>query len=526
MIIIGLACLLTLYGIYNFPIIDGDTAFYAKIARNIIESNNWLQLRYIHATDLIVKPPLSFWLMAASMKIFGITNFAINIWQVFFSLGLIAVFFKLGKELFDERKAFYSSLVLLTSAQFFYQMRIPQQDIMLIFFITTAIFLFAKLLNTNKTKYLYLCSLVTALSVLTKGPLGLIIIGSTIFLWLLFNKQLSSFLKNYWKHVIIALILFLIVASSWYVIQVIINGTGYLENLYYRNIARYFKPIDGNTLEVQRNWWVHPLALLATSLPWGGFLYPGLIYLLINKKTVKGALPILCWFIFILIFFSISGDRKIIRYLLPLFPALALIIGNLWADCLAGIKKTKKYMFTGMIISFFLSIPVLGYIVLQELSEHATAAGYLPLFIPFILLLFGGIIISILLYAVKQPKKSYLVLILFSLSGYLYLISMVNLQFKNFQPYQPFAEYINKFSEDNSLIYERCSVGEHFLNFYINKKVSPLSNDNFKQIFATSTVPIYVITDITQEKDLKTINNVKIIKKQYNVFLLTNNEIK
>ena len=101
------------------PILDGDSAFYATIAKNIIHTNDWMTLRFINPTDIIDKPPLVMWITAISYKIFGVNEFAISLWQSILAVLIVIFTYLMGKEVFGRRGGLLSAIILMLSAQFF-----------------------------------------------------------------------------------------------------------------------------------------------------------------------------------------------------------------------------------------------------------------------------------------------------------------------------------------------------------------------------------------------------------------------
>ncbi len=331
-----ICAILFFWNIHVIPITDGDSAFYGKIAKNIVESGNWLTMHYGDASTIIDKPPLMMWVTAASFKLFGVNEFALNFWHSLCALLVVLFTYKLAKEIYNERVAFISSIILATTAQFFYQARSPLQDIPLTLFILLSLYSFILFEKRSNAGYLYLSSIFVSLAVLTKGPVGLVLPALILLIYVFFNK-----IKVPWtSHFIFASGLFLLIALPWFLAEYRILGRPFLDIFIGHNLGRYFKPIDTIGSEAvkyakikpQYDFYSYFLQLFINAIPWAGFIYPAIYY---NIKKKAHSLPLIC-FAVVLLFFSFSLNYKISRYILPAFPALAIIIGKMISDLLEG----------------------------------------------------------------------------------------------------------------------------------------------------------------------------------------------
>src|SRR3989339_349609 len=267
----------------SIPILDGDTAFSAKIAKNIIEKGDWITLRFLNPIDLVPKPPLFYWMMAAGMKIFGVNEFGLSIFHSLVGVLTVLLTYLIAKELYDEKTAFWSGLILLTSAQFFYAGRSPLQDMPLTFFIAAAFYCFVLFEKRKKYLFLYLIPVFTALALLTKGPVGLVLVGLVLFVYTIWNKSILSYLHLYFPHLCLCLCLCLVLILPWFVAEYKIIGKPFADIMIGSNFGRFFHPTDSigndptiNTASPQYDFYSYFLQLFILFVPWSGFLYPAL----------------------------------------------------------------------------------------------------------------------------------------------------------------------------------------------------------------------------------------------------------
>src|SRR6266571_3102494 len=136
---IGAAGIAVLLAGLALPLTDGDSAFYATVARDALKSGEWIAF-YTPGGQVFDKPPLTIWLLGLSMAALGATDGAVRIWHIVLALSAVYVTYLLARLALSVRQSLGVALVLLTSGQFFYQSLAPQQDIPLTLFVTLAMY--------------------------------------------------------------------------------------------------------------------------------------------------------------------------------------------------------------------------------------------------------------------------------------------------------------------------------------------------------------------------------------------------
>jgi len=109
-VLIAQVSVLALFG----GVMEPDSALYASIAKNMVLRNDWVNI-YVRGADWLDKPHLTFWLAAASFKIFGITAFAYKLPSFLFGLLGAWYVYKLAKDIYGEKTALISTLIFLSS---------------------------------------------------------------------------------------------------------------------------------------------------------------------------------------------------------------------------------------------------------------------------------------------------------------------------------------------------------------------------------------------------------------------------
>ena len=302
------------FGIGGVPLLDPDEPVYAETAREMILTGDYLSPR-IFGDYWYDKPPMYYWLVALAFHVFGDGEFAAR-----FPAGLMAggtalmLYFSVTK-LFNERAGFWSSLVLSSSIMFFYMGKAAVTDTTLLFFMTGALLCFLH----KRYWLMYICM---ALGTVTKGPIGVVFPGTIIFLYLLFMGQLREIFR---MHPIRGILLYFMVASPWYYAMYTVHGMDFINTfLGFHNITRFTTPEHASRVTF---WYYFPVIILG-MFPWTGILFQSIKSSISDSRIdeMRTLMFMHVWWVFVLLFFTIC-KTKLVSYILPMFPALAIIIG-------------------------------------------------------------------------------------------------------------------------------------------------------------------------------------------------------
>ena len=312
-----LACVIIFtlfFGIGGVPLLDPDEPVYAETAREMLQTGDFLSPR-IFDDFWYDKPPMYYWLGAISFKIFGYGEFAARFPAALMgSLTAFMLYFSVTR-LFNERAGFWSSMILTSCIQFFYLSKAAVTDTSLLFFMTGALLSFLH----KKYWLMYICM---GLATLVKGPIGIVFPGIIIFLYLLFMGQLKEILR---MHVIRGLLLYLLVAGPWYYLMYTVHGMEFINTfLGFHNVTRFTTPEHASRVTF---WYYFPVVILGL-FPWTGLLLQSVKASISDSRIDDMRLLIFMhvWWAFVFIFFTIC-KTKLVSYILPMFPALAIIIG-------------------------------------------------------------------------------------------------------------------------------------------------------------------------------------------------------
>jgi 4-amino-4-deoxy-L-arabinose transferase-like glycosyltransferase len=203
---------------------------------------------------------------------------------------------------------------MLTSLEYFYLGKAAVTDM------TLNLCLMISLLSFIEKRYL-LFYLFAALAVLTKGPIGLFFPGAIAFLYLLIMNRWSELSR---MSIVPGILLFAVVAAPWYGLMTHYHGAAFVDTfLGFHNVTRFTSPEHASGAV----WYYFIPVLLVGFFPWTPILFQSIWTALTSNSRER---PILLFFILwaavVFVFFSLSAT-KLVSYILPMFPALAVVAG-------------------------------------------------------------------------------------------------------------------------------------------------------------------------------------------------------
>jgi 4-amino-4-deoxy-L-arabinose transferase-like glycosyltransferase len=332
---------------------DTDEARYAEIAREILVLNDWLT-PHLNFLLYFEKPMLYMWLVAIAFKIFGISESAAHIVSLLAALGGAGLVGLLAWKLWGRRSGVIASLSLITSIEYFYLACAVDINMPLTLFITSALVFFFLGNVEKKSMYYYISWASMALATLTKGPIGVILPLGVICSYIIFSRQFSL-IKG--SRPITGILLLLAIASPWFILVSLRNPDFFSFFFINQNLERYTGSSEHN-----KPFYYFILVIIGGALPWT-FMLPSAVKKIWQNRMPKEVLYIVIWTFFILFFFMPSHS-KLGSYVLPCFPALALIMGYIFKDA------TSKFSFPLYAAGFFWVCIGLSLIIFPMLQSN------------------------------------------------------------------------------------------------------------------------------------------------------------
>lgn len=265
---------------WNFPMTDTVESNYALTALTMIEHNNYIS-PMIYDVYWYDKPIWTYWMLIASFKLFGVSDFAARFpFAICAMLNGLVMYFGVRTLFKRVRLALWSAIILGTSLEFWYISHAVLTDGFLFLF-TQGIFFFAyQGFQRQSQKHMVLAYICAALAVLTKGPIGLILPGLILLVYLaLFNRRKNMFALLFNP---VGLLAFFVVALPWYILMYNIHGMNFInEFLGLHNYVRATIPEHP-----EQNWWYLYFIVAPVSLfPWTGLTVYELIQRIKQRKS-------------------------------------------------------------------------------------------------------------------------------------------------------------------------------------------------------------------------------------------------
>ncbi len=326
---------------------DGDSIVYATISKTIAVEGNWLTPVY-QFRNFFDHPPLVFWVNALLFKLVGSEEWVAKLFSGLCGLGVVLLVFHMGTRYANPYVGFYGGLSMLFTYDFVKYLNKCRLDMPLVLFFTCALYFFLRGVEGNK-KGFPLCGVFAGFCFLTTGVVagGVFLTG---FLLLLDLKKLSLLKK---KEIWIGVFISLAIPGLWILAQFQANGREFFDQYFLWQVSR-------SLMGRNRPYGIFYYAghLLQVYWPWLPFFIHGVV--ISFKETEKTPLwrMAMIWSAVVFLAFSVV-KFKIHYYLLPMFPAMSLLVGRSLDHWLSVEKKQagiKIIAMVGIIASLFLAV--------------------------------------------------------------------------------------------------------------------------------------------------------------------------
>ena len=319
-ILFASAIFVLFYQVGAAALFEPDEGRNSEKAREILVLQDWVT-PHDNFHPVLDKPIFFYWLIALSFKLFGISEWAARLPSALAALGCVALVYFLAHNYWGRWQALWSALILLTSAEFFILARVVIFDMPLTFFLTLALMAFYDAGHSeNIQRRRWMCLLLySALGAATliKGLIGIVVPGMVIFFYLLLSKQWSMLRRIY---LIPGILLLLAIVLPWF-LEAGARTDGYLR---YYLWAEHFGRFTGGEFDRSQPWFYFIIVAMVGFFPWT-LLLPFLALRYQRKALDDKNLFLILWIILPFLFFSVSKS-KLPHYILPIFPALAVLI--------------------------------------------------------------------------------------------------------------------------------------------------------------------------------------------------------
>ncbi len=304
-------------------LVPTDEGRYAEMAREMVSTGDWITLR-LNGIKYFEKPPLQNWMNALTFTLFGLGDWQARLWTGLCGLiGIVASTYTAFK-IYGRRVAITTALVLGSSFYWAAMGHINTLDMGLSGMMTLALcgLLLAQrdgATSKEQRNGMLLCWAGMALATMSKGLIGFVLPGAVLVLYTLWTRDFGLWLR---LHMGKGLLLFFAITVPWFILVWQANP----EHPHFFFIHEHFQRFTSTVHKRGGAWYYFFPLLIIGIVPWLGLLLQSLFASIQHEKShFQAKKMLLIWSVFIFFFFSVSGS-KLPSYILPIFPALAILI--------------------------------------------------------------------------------------------------------------------------------------------------------------------------------------------------------
>ena len=382
----------------SYALGNPDEGRNAEIAREMLASGDWVTPR-LNGVNYFEKPPLVYWAVAAAQRIFGASEWSLRAVPALFALWGVGLTYLVARKLHGREAGLAAAVVLGTSLLYFAVGHILILDMAVSVLTSQALFGFIlgvrEASGAPRRRLFYLLYASAALATLAKGLIGVLVPGAVMFLWLLVFNQWKRLRPFYLPT---GGLLFLALAVPWHVLAALRNETWLHRYFVYEHFERFLTPAAARPGAWHYFVWI----VLAGLIPWTGFLYQAVCDAVrggwARRQENVDAWFFVMWALFVFLFFT-KSQSKLPPYILPIFPALAVVIGTWLAKTLRDRDGVARLRFGLRVFTFvngLLAVALYVVVSRPELVRMDAAQALVvqpPAFAMAAVLVLGGIFV-------------------------------------------------------------------------------------------------------------------------------------
>ena len=382
-----------LYGLGAFPLVGPDEPRYTEVAREMLARGE-LITPTLGGLPWFEKPPLLYWLIMASYRVFGVSEYAARFGAAVCALLTGAAVFWIGRQvetsekklhsaLAERREAnngfrFWSALIFLSSGGAIVFARGASFDIVVTMTITLALaFFFASEIDResgskNRTVLLAGFYSLIGLSLLAKGLVGIVVPFGVIGFYFIFRRQRPA--RQFLLSLLWGLPLATGLAAVWYGPMIARHGWIFIDQFI---VQHHFARFVTAKYHHPQPFYFYFTILPLLALPWTIFFLSALVGARRwnwRGRSSRDRLRVfsVAWIVVPVVFFSLSKS-KLPAYILPVLPAVALLTGDRLSELLRRANGRLAMRVTGALA--ILVALAGGHYATRMLGVTATCAG-------------------------------------------------------------------------------------------------------------------------------------------------------
>ena len=475
-------------GIGDSTLWDANEAFYAETPRVMIETGDYISPSF-NAQPRFNKPPLTYWIVAASYKVFGVSEWSERLPIVLAAMGLIGAVFVIGRAVCGMQAGLWAAIVMATLPRFLMHSRRTSIDVFLSLFmgLTLMFFVLSEAWPERRRLWLCLMYICVGLGFMTKGPVAVVLPGAVFFLYLLIERRLRDIGK---MMIPTGIAIFLAIVIPWYLLVYQKHGGGYIASfILNENISRYTEEGWGP----QRSFFYFQ-TLVGDLFPWSLLLIAALVFVVFRKKFGERIFGVTAfpparlsaiWIAVIVVFYSLSRNQQD-QYMMPTYIAAAVLVGALIQAFVEKNADGVRWIFvaTGALLALVGG----GLLYLYSRGSNIDLAGIAN---TGIVLLIGGLTTLVFSLLKKRELAVYAQVLAIIILMWIFVIAVL----PDFERYKPVKALSNVIAQnappDSSVGYFRYTAPT--MVYYLHRPVLEyFQEDEIVNLFAEGK-PAYMI---------------------------------
>ncbi|HOE12747.1 MAG TPA: glycosyltransferase family 39 protein [bacterium] len=474
---------------------DRDEGYYAGCAREMILRGDPF-VPHFNGEPWLEKPPLTIWMMALSMKVFGQNEFAARLPSALAGLLAVWMTYSLARRMYTLTAGVLAGVILGTSLLFAGAMRLALLDTTLVCTLLLAMIGFWDFLETRSRKGRLLFYIGCGLGVLAKGPLGFVlpVISACGFVLLSRQWQILKELRPVSGFLITAAVVGIWAGPALW----ITHGAYFHELVWVRTLEPILSPLQGHG---GGNWIAYFLllpvyipALFVGMIPWSIFFVPALRNGILKDRSENRAAFLGGWIIPQFLAFSLVST-KLPHYMLPLFPALAIVLGAFLGESIRNGDALIRRLGSKSQTSFIVGGAILAAVILGA----PAGLGFLhetPWFLPAALVVALGTIRGIRLLRGNRDHRAMGELAAVTVLCFALLCSVALPRLDKAKSARQVAAFLKEYYGEKSLSQARIGMRRYqevSFPFYLGQHVTKLSDTQEMEQFLRQEGPASVV---------------------------------
>ena len=302
-----------------------DEGRYSEIPREMATSGDWVTPR-LNGLKYFEKPPLQYWATAFAYNAFGQHNWTARAWPALTGLIGLLLLFLIARRLYDLQTAIAATAILASSLWYFAIAHINTLDMGLTCWMTLTLagFLYAERSDATPRERsigMHAAWVGMALAMLSKGLIGIVLPGGVLLFYSLWQRDVRMWDR---LHIGTGLLLFFAIVTPWFAWVQARNPEFSAFFFFHEHLSRF----ASTTHRREGPLWYFVPILLSGLAPWTLLFIARLRHiweLAAQPKPFHPERLLIVWCVVIFVFFSVSGS-KLPSYIIPIFPALALLM--------------------------------------------------------------------------------------------------------------------------------------------------------------------------------------------------------